>query len=618
MLYRYKGVNAQGNHVYEVTLNLFQDCRNGDPKVISKDNPASFSFFKKSNNQYLYNRTINASRVNVPIDDGIDPACFTNLPDLCLQKAVFIFDFEVPKSNDPYFDPEGYVISYQRCCRNSIISNVPNAHKLGTTLFTEIPSPTVVINNSPIPNDPPLIICLNSPQRMNYSSTDADGDSLDYYLCTSYIGASEDDSSPTQASPPPYTPLTYRSPYSYSKPVPSSTPIFLDRKTGILEFQPDRPGVFTMVVCIDEYRNGVKIAEHHRETQFYISPCSKNSFASIPVLEDYPDVHQIVCDGYEVRFTNNSKGATTYLWDFGDPTTTADVSSLKYPVYTYPDTGTYEVNLYTDLGSDCPDSVSKLVKIYPYFESNFVFDGVFCPDQPITFADSTISTLGPITYRYWQFGDGATGSDSLITHSYQNETKEYTVSLISTNSFGCRDTAFKTVSILGVDVFAGNDTTVLKQIYFQMGARSEAQVLWTPSTFMDDPTLANPTFYFPSSGVYRYHVQSTNELGCAGSDSVTITVADKQYFFIPTAFTPNGDGLNDFIRISTAGISKLIGFKIYNRWGQKIFSTLDIKSLWDGTLKGEQLPIGTYFWVGTGVDYQGQEVVNKGEITLIR
>ncbi len=618
MLYSYLGVNTNGRHVYEVTLNLFQDCKNGDPKVINKDNPANFSFFKKSNSNFLYTKTITASATNVTINSGINPICFDNLPDLCLQKAVFKFNFELPNPSEANYDPEGYVIAYQRCCRNKIISNVANAHRVGTTLFTVIPSAPAVINNSPLPNDPPLIICMNTPQRMNYSSIDPDGDSLDYYLCTSYLGASEDNSSPTQTSPPPFQPLTYRAPYTYESPVPSVVPIILDRRTGMLEFEPDRPGVFTIVVCIDEYRNGVKIAEHHRETQFFISSCSKKSYARIPVLQDQPEIHQIVCDGYQVNFSNTSSGASEYYWDFGDPNSTTDFSTQKYPSYTYPDTGTYEVKLYTDLSFDCPDSVVKLVKVYPYFETNFNFEGVLCPYQPITFIDSTYSSIGYIDYRYWNFDDGLGGTDSIEIHEFGNETRVYNVSLISTNNLGCKDTAVKEVSVLGVDLFAGNDTTVLKQLYFQLGAYAEAQVQWTPSTFMDDPTLPNPTFYFPESGEYLYAVQTTNELGCIGRDTILITVADKKYFFIPTAYTPNGDGLNDFIQIKTAGIAELVNFEIYNRWGQKIFSSLNIKDRWDGTFNEELLPIGTYYWVGIGIDLHGIKVINKGEITLIR
>ncbi len=616
--YEFEGYSSGGNAVYKVTMTLLQDCKNGDPKVIQNDNPAHFSIFKKSNSGLIRNITVQASQTDVSIPLGVNPICFDNLPDICLQKAIFTFILELPNQGQADYDPEGYVVSYQRCCRNKILSNVVQPFKVGTTLFTEIPSSTRVINDSPVPPNPPLVICLNTPQRISYGNYDADGDSLDYYLCTSYIGASEDDSNPVQSAPPPYTPLTYRNPFSASSPVPSSTPIYIDPQTGLLEFEPDKAGVYTMVICIDEYRNGVKIAEHHQETQFYISPCSKKSYASLPVLADYPNVHQIVCDGYTIRFGNTSNGASEYYWDFGDPTTTADFSTDRFPTYTYPDTGTYEVRLYTDAQSACPDSIIKQVRVYPYFEAKFFYEGILCPNEPITFTDTSFSSFWPINKRRWDFGDGGFGSDSIETHEYGNSTSDYNVRLIVENQKGCRDTALNIVPILGTRINAGSDTIVIKGLDFQLGGSSDSKVKWTPSTYMDYDTLANPTFNFPEVGIYRYTVENKNELGCIGRDTVTITVTDKDYFFLPNAFTPNGDGLNDFIKITTVGLKKLLGFRIYNRYGELVYSSLNIKQPWDGTYKGKELPVGTYFWVGEGINYQGKDVVNKGDITLIR
>ncbi len=615
--YKYLGLNTNGREVYRITLTLIQDCKNGDPKVIDNDNPAHFTFFRKSNNTYLSNHTVYATRTGVPIPLGVNPDCFDNLPEICLQEAIFSFDFELPKPNEANYDPNGYIVAYQRCCRNRILTNVIQPFKVGTTIFSNIPA-TGVQNNSPMPPEPPLVICLNAPQRISYRNSDPDGDSLSYQLCTSYVGASEDNSNPLTASNPPYTALSYRSPFSYTQPVPSTVPVYLDPITGMLEFEPDIAGVYTIVVCIDEYRNGVKIADHRQETQFYISPCSQLSYARLPVLADNPKVHQIVCDGYTVNFGNTSQGAQDYLWDFGDPTTTTDVSTDRYPTYTYPDTGVYKVKLYTDLASSCPDSTEKEVRIYPYFLVDFSVQGILCAGQPITFTDLTQSTFGDIIERDWRFGDGQFGKDSIEVHSYANSTQDYQIVLSASNSFGCRDTALKAISVLGTQVHAGGDTIVLNNVDVQLGATAESSVKWRPATFMDNDTLIDPTFNFPTVGVYQYVLESTNELGCIGRDTVTITVTDKEYFFVPNAFTPNGDGLNDIVKITSVGLSKLMGFKIFNRYGEQIFSTLDIKTGWDGMYKGKALPIGTYFWIGEGINYRGDRVINKGDITLLK
>jgi gliding motility-associated-like protein len=87
---------------------------------------------------------------------------------------------------------------------------------------------------------------------------------------------------------------------------------------------------------------------------------------------------------------------------------------------------------------------------------------------------------------------------------------------------------------------------------------------------------------------------------------------------VPTAFTPNADGLNDELRISNAPvIDQLIAFEIYDRWGNRVFVTDDLNGTWDGSYGGSPLNPGTYLW---RVNYwcNGRENVTMGEVTLLR
>ncbi len=618
--YTYIGKLTSNQLKYRIRFTLYQDCKNGTPAAIKDDNPATFTIFKKSTSSILNTQIINASVSGQKLGYGVDPYCYDNLPALCLQKTVFNFDVLLPAESSSDFDPSGYVISYQRCCRNGVISNISNPGVLGSTFYTSLPARESQANNSPKYNaPPPLIICMNYPQRIDYSASDVDGDSLVYRLCSTNAGASSSDPKPNMSSPPPFPPVVYNAGYSSTNPVGSSPAPNISPKKGLLEFTPDRLGIFAVVICIDEYRNGQLLAVHRRETQFYVTNCSKKSYASIPVLSFDAETHQIVCDDYAVSFTNNSVGAASYFWDFGDPSSSADTSSLKFPYYIYPDTGTYTVNLYTDMDKQCPDSVSKAVKIYPYFKAHFTVDGRLCAGEEIEFRDSSFSTYGKINSYFWDLGDDSYIFDEdTVRHSYQNRTTSYEVVMIAANEFGCRDTAYKSLDIYGVDVFAGNDTTLLVNSPSQIGARGEANSSWSPALYMDDPNTANPIFTFPKFGVYTYVLTSYNELGCMGQDTVTITVTPEAYFFIPTAFTPNSDGLNDIVEIITAGIRGLVSFDIYNRWGQNIFNTTNIKSHWDGRFRGQELPIGTYFWVAEALGSNNERVHFSGEINLLR
>ena len=89
-------------------------------------------------------------------------------------------------------------------------------------------------------------------------------------------------------------------------------------------------------------------------------------------------------------------------------------------------------------------------------------------------------------------------------------------------------------------------------------------------------------------------------------------------FYVPTAFTPNGDGLNDILRPIMAGMKKLEYFTVYNRWGQEVFSTSVGGKGWDGSFQGKPQTSETYIWVVKAVDYKGSVYFRKGTVTLIR
>ena len=88
--------------------------------------------------------------------------------------------------------------------------------------------------------------------------------------------------------------------------------------------------------------------------------------------------------------------------------------------------------------------------------------------------------------------------------------------------------------------------------------------------------------------------------------------------YVPNAFTPNGDGVDDIFIPIYAGVTGLMEFSIYNRWGNKVFTTADRSEGWDGHYKGQDAEIGTYVWMIRVRDLTGAEWLKKGDVTLIR
>ena len=98
-----------------------------------------------------------------------------------------------------------------------------------------------------------------------------------------------------------------------------------------------------------------------------------------------------------------------------------------------------------------------------------------------------------------------------------------------------------------------------------------------------------------------------------------IKVLDLSSVDVPDIFTPNGDGDNDVIYVKGWGIKKLLEFSIYNRWGEKVFTTTDINVGWDGTYKGKRQNMDTYaYYVKVETYIDPQPLTKKGNITLIR
>jgi len=191
------------------------------------------------------------------------------------------------------------------------------------------------------------------------------------------------------------------------------------------------------------------------------------------------------------------------------------------------------------------------------------------------------------------------------------------------DNIGCpkpgRDTILVTV-LPKVNAFAGRDTSVVVDQPLQFNATGGVVYSWSPATGLSATNIANPIGLYSSEiDSIRYKVLVTDEAGC--SDSATIKVKvfiTKPQVFVPTAFTPNGDGLNDVIRPIAVGIQQINYFRIFNRWGQLVFSTTTNEQGWDGTIGGKPQATNTYVWLVEAVDYLGRKFFKKGTVTLIR
>ncbi len=615
--YSFISYNSTANTVtYRISLSIYQDCITGDPPAIAADFPPFLGFFTGTGDRIFFNGKsfdeITQVKTNERVPANFSNACVKNPPLTCLNKVTWEKIYTLP------YSPSGYKVVYQRCCRNGGIINIEKPASTGASYYCTIPPiESAVSNNSAVfKNYPPQIICINNPLYYDHSATDPDGDSLSYELCEAYAGGAPNDAKPTFMQAPPFTPVTYKSPHNAKKPMAGNPFVQINAKTGLISGTPNLLGRFVVAVCCHEWRNGNMINTATREFQFVVTNCSKAVVANMPQYSQDFNTYVVQCKGYDVAFKNISTGGFAYHWDFGTGNP-ADTSSAFEPVFTYPDTGVYVVKLVVNKGSTCPDSISRYVKVYPVFKTDYENNGLPCPNTPISFSDLSQATYKPITEWAWSFGDGTLSSEQNPSHSF-SKGGNYTVTLVSKSAFGCMDTMKRDIFIENFVPFAGNDTIIVKGEYINFNARGGLEYTWTPATHLNNANISNPTGYYPDTTRLDYVVHIKSAYGCEGNDTMNVWVVGQPSVFVPSGFTPNGDGINDELKPIGIGFRSLDYFRVFNRFGQVVYMSDKFKIGWDGTINGAPQEIGTYFWQLKLTDRFGKEQFYKGDATLIR
>jgi len=140
---------------------------------------------------------------------------------------------------------------------------------------------------------------------------------------------------------------------------------------------------------------------------------------------------------------------------------------------------------------------------------------------------------------------------------------------------------------------------------------------WLPASYFGNVTNIATSYGFIKHSGYVY-LQVTSAYGCTATDSTLITAKACCEIFFPNAFTPNGDGKNDYFRPIAAGNQQIKTFSITNRWGQTLFESTTMRPGWDGRFNGTMQDMGTYFYYIKYLCANGKTYENKGELLLVR
>ncbi|MBX2932365.1 MAG: gliding motility-associated C-terminal domain-containing protein [Chitinophagaceae bacterium] len=520
LYYEYVGPGDNNTDRYMVTMRLFRECGPVGPNFAGLDGEnVTIGIYSNNGLTLVTTRQLTQQFSGTPPivqnTQGANP-CLLPFINVCYQIGTWRATIDLPKT------AEGYTLSWIRYTRTAI-TNVSNpSSQMGATFTTKIPG----TNQLPIGNNncPKFAVrdtntvCISADFILDFSATDADGDSLAYKLSPAYDGQNGPNPNPSPAPPQVLSPtsLVYPSPYSPTNPF--GTGATINEYTGIIKgIAPPVAGKYVVCVTVEEWRDGVLINEHRKDMILRVANCST-------VKPDAgPDDR--TCDGLTYHFENQSPNASiiSYLWNFGDGNT----STAPTPTYTYTDTGKFLIMLKVTATGGCQDSSYKYVYVYPGFKPGITVQGS-CVVSPIKFFDATTTVYGVVNTWNWNFGDLTTTADTAINKDSSwlfPSSGTYTVTLQSGNSKGCLDTVTKvfTVRDLPIINLPFKDTLICSIDTLPLIANTTGNITWTPNYNILNANSANPLVYPKDTTTY---VVTVNDDGCISKDSITVNVLD--------------------------------------------------------------------------------------------
>ena len=305
------------------------------------------------------------------------------------------------------------------------------------------------------------------------------------------------------------------------------------------------------------------------------------------------------CANTNVNFLiNKTRGADSVRWNFGDPASANNISTQFNPAHSYAAAGTYTVSMIV-FKRDCTgqnDTLSKSIWINP------IPDDILGPDRKLC-AGQSIQTLIPAGNTNILWSDGSTGPSLDIQQS-----GTYWVKI---SQEGCLQTDTLNVDYLPLPkVYLGPDSSICPGQTVVLDAGNPGySYSWNSGETSKSITVLKTG---------DYSVKVTTPDHCSASDTIRILpgVCDV---FMPNAFSPNGDGLNDGFGILTSTALVKYSLVVYDRWGELVFTTTEKRNRWDGTFKGKPMPVGTYSWIlGYQTITDNQYYTRKGTVSLVR
>lgn len=328
----------------------------------------------------------------------------------------------------------------------------------------------------------------------------------------------------------------------------------------------------------------------------------------------------VICNGDSI--TLKGTGGGLYKWYNNTNLTKTDISdSLRIGI-----SGNYSLVVNDGQCNSLPSISIPII--------DFAIPIVNISYNPLTCLNGLLAINTDAADKYkihyaWDFGDNTYSLlSNPLSHSYI-KTGPYVINLKVTNDYCPRyDTLIvgdtvQVVEPLKPSVFTlfllAEMDTMLNPLRVDTGY---TQYQWAPASYLSNPFIASPIFNGPGSrgSTNDYILTRTNPItSCTVADVYKLDISSDVVVSIPKAFTPNGDNLNDVLKLELgAGLTSLVRFTIFNRWGKIVFSTQSVNEGWDGKTNGINQEMDGYTYFVEYINYKNERFKKTGSVALLR
>jgi gliding motility-associated-like protein len=348
--------------------------------------------------------------------------------------------------------------------------------------------------------------------------------------------------------------------------------------------------------------------------------CISDTFVRRIVMGSEPFVHYTypspICEGTPVNFTDSSyvEFGTINKWHW-------NIAGTPYEDQNPPPlilSGNNNINLSVETKEGCiSKEIAGMVTSYPKPSADFQTSDI-CFGQPAVLNGVNLNPSVAINRWSWNMGNGTNRISANPQQQYIfPDGGSYDIQLTAYSADGCAALVVsKPMTVYKTDAYAGNDTIFAIGQPIQLYGTGGEFYKWTPATGLSADNIPNPIVTLDHDA--QFVLTATTAIGCATSDTVKFKVFKGPELYVPSAFSPNNDGVNDVFKFIAVGMKSVDLFQIYNRYGQLIYSSTDINKGWDGKLNGISQPSSTYVWMIKGTDLVGSPHFKRGTVTLVR